>query len=327
MKSVAVSFIGMIPCLYCSAQLTWDNVDTLFSPLPASVHVYRSLDKLAGKASIAYYLVADLKDKHLVFDTDTTMGRRSTPSQFYLKNDQPLVVVNCSFFSFQTNRNLNLVIRNSRLISYNTHTIPGRGKDTLTYWHPAVSSIGINKRRKADVAWTFTDSSGNLVYAFQHSVYPRQDSSAYFSFKTLMRQKSHKNPDSSPGSPAKWKMKTAVGGGPVLIQEGKVMITNNEERKFAGDAIFDKHPRTAMGYTRDQRLIILVIQGRFPGIAEGATLVQEAQILLDLGCIEALNLDGGGSTCMLINGKETIRPSDANGQRALPAVFMIRDKK
>lgn len=119
-------------------------------------------------------------------------------------------------------------------------------------------------------------------------------------------------------------MKTAVGGGPVLVQNGKVKITNNEELKFGGKAINDKHPRTCMGYTSDGRLIVMVIQGRFPGIAEGGTLTQQAQLLVELGCVEALNLDGGGSSCLLINGKETITPSDKEGERAVPAVFIIK---
>jgi exopolysaccharide biosynthesis protein len=80
-----------------------------------------------------------------------------------------------------------------------------------------------------------------------------------------------------------------------------------------------------MGYTGDGYLIVMVIQGRFPGIADGATLEQEAKLLIDLGCTEALNLDGGGSSCMLINGKETIKPSDKTGERPVPAVFLIKD--
>ena len=48
-----------------------------------------------------------------------------------------------------------------------------------------------------------------------------------------------------------------------------------------------------MGYTADGKLIIMAIQGRFVGIAEGASLTQEAQLLKDIGCVEALNLDGG----------------------------------
>jgi exopolysaccharide biosynthesis protein len=64
-----------------------------------------------------------------------------------------------------------------------------------------------------------------------------------------------------------------------------------------------------------------VIQGRFPGVAEGATLTQQAQLLKNIGCWEALNLDGGGSSSMLINGIETIKPSDKEGQRQVPARF------
>jgi exopolysaccharide biosynthesis protein len=81
-----------------------------------------------------------------------------------------------------------------------------------------------------------------------------------------------------------------------------------------------------MGYTKDGRLIILVIQGRSPGVAEGATLEQEAKILFDLKCYEALNLDGGGSSCLLVNGKRTIHPSDKEGERPVPAVFLVRQR-
>ncbi len=107
-----------------------------------------------------------------------------------------------------------------------------------------------------------------------------------------------------------WKMRTAVGGGPALVYNGKIRITSKEEQLFPNRE-GDHHPRTAMGYTRDGRLITLVIQGRTPEIAAGATLDEEGRDPSGSGvCYEALNLDGGGSSCMLVNGKETIRPSD-----------------
>src|SRR5262249_55144443 len=124
----------------------------------------------------------------------------------------------------------------------------------------------------------------------------------------------------------RWKMATAIGGGPVLLQNGQIRITNNEELKFTGNAINDKHPRTAMGYTKDNKLVILAIQGRSES-GGGASLIQEAQILENIGCVEALNLDGGGSSCMLVNGRETIKPSDKEGQRPVPAVFVITRKR
>ncbi len=311
------------------AQLKWVNVDSLFGPLPSSVHVYKTTDMLDGKPNIAYYVEADLEDKKLDFTTDTTYRRRLKPSEFYEKNDKPLLVVNTTFFSFATNQNLNVVIKEGRLVSYNIHSIAGRGKDTFTYRHPFGSAIGISKKRKADIAWLYTDSLLSRPYQLVSPVQvPVADSVQKLDLNSLVKYQNRFTVfDISYSTPLrfnKWKMQTAVGGGPVLLQNGDIKITNNEEIKFTGKAIDDKHPRTAMGYTKDNRLIILVIEGRNPGKAEGATLTQEAQIFKDLGCWEALNLDGGGSSCMLVNGKETIKVSDGGGQRPVPAVFIIK---
>ena len=313
------------------AQLKWVNADKDFGPLPAGVHVFKTNDSLDGKPNIAFYVEAELKNKQLNFTDDTTYKRRFTPKQFYEKNSQPLVVVNCTFFNFDKHQNLNTVIKDGKLVAYNIHTIPMKGKDTLQYRHPLGSALGIDKRRNADVAWLITDSSKRFAYASQlPASKPIKDSILNPSFNYFQNSSTHFIDGNFAGAIfeknkfSKWKMKTAVGGGPVLVQNGAIKITNNEEIKFAGKAIEDKHPRTCMGYTKEGKLIIMVIQGRFPGIAEGATLTQEAKMLVDLGCVEALNLDGGGSSCMLVNGKETIKPSDKEGERAVPAVFLIK---
>ncbi len=328
LKFFTIFIFSSFFCLQVNSQLQWQNVDSLFQPLPPSVHVYKTTSLLDGKPNIAYYVEADLKDKKLDFTVDTTYQRRLTPSKFYEKNGNPLLVVNTTFFSFATNQNLNVVIKDKKLVGYNIHTINGRGKDTFTYHHPFGSAIGISKRREADVAWLYSDTSLKFSYARQASIKAVKDSANYFRLNDARRIVSQ---SIEPEKKArinfnKWKMKTAVGGGPVLLQNGEIKITNNEEMKFGGKAIDDKHPRSAMGYTKDNKLIILVIEGRNPGIAEGATLTQEAQIFKDLGCWEALNLDGGGSSCMLVNGKETIKISDAGGQRPVPAVFIIQQK-
>lgn len=299
---------------FCLGQVKWQNVDSLYGSLPSSVHVFKTTDAIEGKANIAYYVIADLKDRKLNFTTDTTYQRRFTPQQFYEKNQQPLLVVNGTFFDFATNRNLNAVIKEGKLVSYNVQTTALKGKDTLMYMHTFRSAIGISKKRKADVAWLYTDSSARFAKAFTDKPIFFKDSFASVNSQVVLKDAK------------KWKMQTAIAGGPVLVQNGAVKVTNNEERMFMGKAIDDKHPRTAIGYTADGKLIILVVQGRMPGIAEGASLTQLAKLLLDLGCVEALNLDGGGSSCMLVNGKETIKPSDKEGQRAVPGVFIIQTK-
>ena len=315
MKKGFYTLMFSVAVIYSHAQLNWINVDSLYLPLPNNFHVYKTIDLLNGEPNIAFYVIADLKDKNLIFDTDTSKNRRLTPSQFYSKNNQPLLVVNTTFFSFQTNQNLNVVVKNKKTVSYNIHTINGRGKDTFTYRHTLGSAFGIYKNRTADIAWVYTDSTLKFPYALQSPLQPIKDSSFKIDFRKM-------------GSNfKKWKVKTALGGGPVLIQNNEFKITNNEELKFAEKAINDKHPRTVIGYTKENKIIVLVIQGRFTGIAKGATLLQEAQIMKDLGCVEAMNLDGGGSSCLLINGKETIQPSDKEGQRAIPGVFIISAKK
>jgi len=315
-------FISIAP--YCFAQIKWQNVDSLYQPLPNSVHVYYTDQPVDTSAFRAFYVIADLKDRSLDFTTDTTLNRRLKPSQFFSKNDAALVVVNGTFFSFETNRNLNVVIKDGKTVSFDTHLRKLRGKDSLLYAKYLTSAIGITKSRNADVAWIYNDSGMKRPIAFESSPALIRDSINQVSEKDFMKGPQHSDPNKQKDISDRWKMETAIGGGPVLVHDGKIRITNDEELKFAGKAINDKHPRTAMGYTKDNKLIILVVEGRNKQ-AGGATLIQEAEILKDLGCVEALNLDGGGSSCLLINGKETIKPSDAS-QRPVPAVFLIKKK-
>lgn len=315
-----LGYIFFLSPLFTTAQLQWQNVDSAYQPLPKGVHVYRTQALLDGKPNIAYYLVADLKERSLQFTTEVGNGKRYTPSQFYEQENHPLVVMNCTFFEFVHNTNLNILIQHGEIKAQQSNVVAGRGKDTFTYRHVIGSAIGISKKRKADVAWVYTDSVLPVAYAVQSPVKPFKDSVAYYHLSD-MQSVLKKNTGERL---KKWKMQTATGGGPVLLQNGEIQISNNEELKFAGKAIEDKHPRTAMGYTADNKLVLLVIEGRFPGKAEGATLTQEAQILKDLGCKEALNLDGGGSSCLLINGKQTITPSDKEGQRPVPGVFIVK---
>jgi exopolysaccharide biosynthesis protein len=121
---------------------------------------------------------------------------------------------------------------------------------------------------------------------------------------------------------------TAIGGGPVLLKGGKVENTWEAEM-FYGDGADDKmpearHPRTAIGVTKDGLLILFVCEGRgmTDGVA-GMTFAEEAAVMKALGCVDALNLDGGGSSCLLVEGKETIKVSDGS-QRAVGSIILLK---
>ena len=293
-------------------QWHWTAVDSAFGPLPPSMHVYRTFDSLEGRPSIAYYVSVPLKDKSFEFTDQIGHGKRFTPAQYYQQEQNPLLVINTSFFSFKTNGNLNVVVKDGKMVAWNQPSHRFRGKDSLTWHYTTRSALGISRKRKADVAWIFTDSTQDLPYAFEDGPVVAQGPDSIPTIKAM------NNPHWR-----RWKMQTVVGGGPVLVHNGMIRVTNEEEGLFIkGER--DLHPRSAIGYTRDGRLIILAVQGRTPNQAAGVTLSQEAKILLDLGCYEALNLDGGGSSCLLVNGKETIHPSDKEGERPVPSVFLIK---
>ena len=306
----------LLASLTGSAQLRWTKADSAYGPLPGSVHVYSAIDTFHGFPFIGYYASVRLKDRKLLFTAGMGQGKRFTPSQYYQLEQQPLLVVNCTYFSFTTNQNLSVVVREGKMLAYNVNTLRGTGPDSLLYYYITRGAIGIDRKRRADVAWLFTDSSRRWPYAFEDRpiVAKGQDTvPSIYSLNDIAWKW--------------WKMRTAVGGGPVLIHDGKVFISDMQEQLYPGEGREGEHlPRTAMGYTRDGRLIVLTVQGRSL-TAAGITLQEEAEILRDLGCYEALNLDGGGSSCLLINGKETIHPSDAAGQRPVPAVFLVKWKK
>lgn len=87
-----------------------------------------------------------------------------------------------------------------------------------------------------------------------------------------------------------------------VMASGPILISNEEALGLSSD--FDtKHPRTAIGITKDNHLIFLTIDGRTAS-SIGVTIPELTQVLQALNCINALNLDGGGSTSMWIKGKE-----------------------
>ncbi len=93
-----------------------------------------------------------------------------------------------------------------------------------------------------------------------------------------------------------------VGGGPILLRHGVIVLAPAKPNsKFDGP-----NPRTAAGLDASgTRLILLVIDGRKPGVADGMTLNELAIEMQRLGCREAINLDGGGSSVMAVRDAET----------------------
>lgn len=109
--------------------------------------------------------------------------------------------------------------------------------------------------------------------------------------------------DPSPGA-----ILHAVGGGPRLMRGGGISIEAGAEG--ISEAFVDtRHPRTAFGYN-DSTCFLVTVDGRREGYSAGMNLYELADLMKELGAAEAINLDGGGSTTMWVDGTIRNRPSD-----------------
>lgn len=91
---------------------------------------------------------------------------------------------------------------------------------------------------------------------------------------------------------------TVLASGPLMLQAGELCDWSACDPGF----IRDKHPRSAVGTTKEGKILLVTVDGRCPGRAEGVNIPELAHFMRVLGGKEALNLDGGGSTTLWLSG-------------------------
>lgn len=294
-------FLTMLPATLM-AQLRWQPSAAHNEGLPAGARVYQTTDSLSGRPFKAFYL-AITPGSDLRLTVEAFPGKRYTPIQYdSILDPQALAIMNTTFFSFKDNSNLNIVIRKGKVFAVNPQPAP----DASPKRYVTRGAFGVDRQGRPDIAWVYNVGKKKTPYAYSAPVENVEPTR------------------SAPAGAHRWKMREAVGGGPVLVQNGQPYITTEQEGM--GKSIAALHPRSAIGYKPDGTILLLVIEGRNKGVAEGANFEEMANIFTELGCVEALNLDGGGSSALYVNDENTIRPSDPAGQRPVPAVLVLRKK-
>jgi Phosphodiester glycosidase len=109
----------------------------------------------------------------------------------------------------------------------------------------------------------------------------------------------------------------AIAGNPVLVADGRNVAYD------CASYFCDRHPRTGVGVTTNGHVLLVTVDGRQPGYSVGMTLLQFAQLFRDLDATAALNVDGGGSTTMVVNDSLVNSPSDAAGERAVSSSILV----
>ena len=300
----------------------WTNVTAGYAALPEGLDIYRSPETLGGVKVIAYIAVAD--PAKLAWDvrsiSDPTIGGTTdalkTPSQYYKETAAP-VLINGGYFFAEGGKNYSASVAVSGGQTYGVN-INYASLDWVTMYYPTRGVFYQNAGGQPSVGWTYW--TGGQA----HYLYSEPAPNAWENDPLQV-------PDA--GFPVKadnFAPETAIGGGPVLLKDGEVVNSWKAELLY-GDGADDKmpearHPRTAIGVTAEGCIVLFVCEGRgmTDGVA-GMTFAEEASALKKLGCTQALNLDGGGSSCLLVNGQETIKVSDG-AQRPVSSVVMLKAK-
>lgn len=133
------------------------------------------------------------------------------------------------------------------------------------------------------------------------------------------------------GSPLATRRGTTVtNGGPLLVRRGRVDITQRrdgfvhpDDPSFAYGWFVKRNPRTIAGVDRRGRTVLVTVDGRSARDL-GLSIPEAADLARSLGLVDAINLDGGGSTTMVVDGQVVNRPSDASGERPVGDALLVR---
>jgi hypothetical protein len=263
------------------AGLIWKPREDLNIMLPPSVRVYETNGLLHDSARIrAMYATVDLRDENLKLRAVGSNTLRETTQDSYRRHGA-IFAINGGYFSAKKSESI--LISNGELVA------PGPSRFTR-------GAFGM-ENRKPQIVWPFAPDSTSDVFLLPDPIKITADQEKLLVTKNL----------------SVWHPAEAIGGGPVLVKAGKIRDTSHEEG--FGEGHLKRHPRTAIGYSNEYTLVLMVVDGRQQSSA-GVTIKELARIMLEIGCYEALNLDGGGSSAMIAADEVVNVPVDkANGNQ------------
>lgn len=119
-------------------------------------------------------------------------------------------------------------------------------------------------------------------------------------------------------------VKTAISGGPILLRDGKRQRIRITSDSYESTSMLERHPRSAMGWSEDAYYLVQV-DGRHRN-SVGMTLNELAALFQELGCSDAMNLDGGGSATLWFQGRVRNRPCDGYERPVANALVVLKKK-
>ena len=279
-------------------ELPWQKQSV--AGLPEDVEFYACTTELNGRPLNAWYAVADLSRGNVEFRAQVPASLATVDAQF---TSDCYVLTNAAFF--YNGRNLGFSsVQGSRSgsISAVRGSLRTSDEEYSQMYNVTRGVFGVDADQKAAVYWAGTDSQSTTW--FYDSPMP--------SCKGLDK---YSEPSRTyPVQSCDWEPYYALTAGPVLVKNGRCIpdftelrqggeyfVSNYEIIPYDIYNIDTSPDRTAVGVRADGKIVLFVCDGRITA-SKGATITELAAIMKGLGCVDAVNFDGGGSTAMVVMG-------------------------
>jgi hypothetical protein len=291
----------------------WKLATSFNTSLPQGVQLFAFDSIYAGRKVKAFCLAYDSRNVALDFKP-VLSATAKTPSAFFA--DEPGVNYACiNGGYFGGGQSYSLVKYQTTISAPNIRALNRTYNGVTTPYYPTRGAFGISSTGAPSVAWIYNvGATNNLIYSYplpspnELNFAPQAQPTATF-----------------PSGGTIWDATSAIGGSPVLIKNSAIQISDKEEMIDINNTT--SRPRSAIGYLTNGMVLIFAIEGDNLPDYPGVNLAELATMMRSFNCIEALNLDGGGSTSMVVAGTKTVRPGEVGGvERAVQSAIIIKKK-
>ena len=290
----------------------WRLATTFMNNFPAGIQLYSFDSIFNGQKIKGFCLGYDSKITSFEFKP-VLSATAKTPSSFL--NEEPGLTYGCiNGGYFGSNQSFSLVKYNSIVSSPNIKTLTRPFNGINTSYYTTRAAFGVSNTGTPSLSWIYNVGVGNdLIYT-----YPSP------SANELNVAPQPVPTETFPIGGAVWNTISAIGGSPVLIKNNTIQITDKEELIVINNTT--SRPRSAIGYSSNGIVLIFAIEGDNPPNYPGINLSDLALLIKGFNCEAAMNLDGGGSTYMKVNGTQTVRPGDNGVERPVVSVVLIKKR-
>ncbi|NQV73790.1 phosphodiester glycosidase family protein [bacterium] len=282
-------------------NMGWKQLDNNEMKLPAAIEVWEGEDD--DLPLRAWYLRIDPTSADIdieVLSSNDSDGRQSAVE--FAQQVGACVVVNGGYFKELNNQysHIGLLIADGEFVHGAT---PGIYKDDIRY--PVLrSAIGFNELNQPEIGWVSSS-----------------DESAFIWDAPISNAPGTPGLEADADSAKVWSVRDAIEAGPALLVNGSSQITVDQEA-FFGTTIPDTHPRTAAGVDADGNLLLMIVDGRQRN-SRGVSLTELAGLMKEIGAVNAMNLDGGGSSTLIVKNELLNLPTGGTFQREIVSAIGI----